>query len=340
MDLHEVSGDHYQIGYQIGWKTAPFIQKVLASFSLSKNQKRKLNKLLAFHEEHFPYHLEELRGMAEGSRQGESFDKLLALNLIELELLLGCTNIIALGEKTTKYTYREGYLVHNEDGEPKYQGALSLVKAELKDGFSFLSLQYPGLLCGDSVTVTSNGMVFAVNYLLPQKVAKNGFSITFVARALLEARDLAEVKEILARYRPRNAAFHWFVYSRSEGEALSIEVTKDKESYRRFWAGMDFHTNHYVHFGLHQEPQWDYPSSRERLTRLYDLTDRGKLGRWSDVFEALSALLDHQGSICRHEGESINLASVVVDLATLTMFAAEGPSCCAQGKYLEARLND
>lgn len=336
MDLFEVSGDNFQIGYQIGWKTAPFVQEALESFSLSKNQKRNPSKLLALHEEHFPHYLEELRGMAEGSGQEENFEKILALNLFELELL-GRTNIIALpvGEKVVK----GGYLAHNEDGEPKYKGALSLIKAELKSGLSFLALQYPGMLWGDSVAVTSNGMVFAVNYLLPKNVAKAGFSITFVARALLEAKDLSQVKEILDRYRPRNAAFHWFAYSQKEGEALSIEVTQDQESYRRFRAGMDFHTNHYVHFDLNEEPQWDYPSSRERLRRLYDLTDQGRLGRWSDVSEAISALSDHGGPICRHEGESVNLANVVVDLSTLTMFVAEGPACQAKGKYLEARLN-
>jgi len=325
MNLIEVRGDHYEIGFQIGQTTAAQIVKVLPSKELSPGIRKRLKVLFPLHKEAFPFMFAELRGMAEGS--GQDFEKILAWNFFEAGLL-GCTNILSLDS--------DGFLAHNEDGSPIFRGLLTLVKAQPTVGKELLSLQYPGMLLGNTVAVNSAGLVFAVNTLWPKRLANVGYASNFLARALLEAQNLDEVQEILARHRPRIDAYHWFVYSRSERKALSIEVLKDEESVVWLEEGTHFHTNHYLHADLRDEPQEDYPSSRARLKSLprffKDLPTTRERARL--------ALSDHKGKwpICRHGGEdSLTLANASIDLNTLKMEIAEGPTCQIR-EYSEASV--
>ena len=325
MNLIEVRGDHYEIGFQIGQATAVQIAKILPSKELSPGIEKRLNALFPLHRDAFPSLLSEIKGMANGS--GQDYEKLLAWNLFESGLL-GCTNVISLGD--------DGFLIHNEDGPARFRGLLTLVRAQLPSGKSFVSLQYPGMLLGNTVSVTSAGLALNVNTLWPERLANVGYSSNFLARALLEAQNLDEVPDILARHRPRIDAYHWFVYSRSERKALSIEVLKDEESVVWLEEGTHFHTNHYLHADLRDEPQEDYPSSRARLKSLprffKDLPTTRERARL--------ALSDHKGKwpICRHGGEdSLTLANASIDLNTLKIEIAEGPTCQIR-EYSEASV--
>jgi len=324
MNLIEVRGDHYEIGFQIGQATAARIAKILPSRALSPGIRKRLNALAPLHREAFPSLLVEIRGMAKGS--GQEYEKLLAWNFFESGLL-GCTNIISLGDN--------GFLIHNEDAPDRFRGLLTLVRARLSGGETSVSLQYPGMLLGNTVAVTSAGLALNVNTLWPKRLANVGYSSNFLARALLGARNLGEVQGILARHRPRIDAYHWFVYSRPEKRALSIEVLEDSESVVQFKEGTHFHTNHYLHADAREEPQEEYPSSRARLRSLprffknHSTRERARL-----------ALADHRGKwpICRHGGEdSLTLANASVDLDTLKMEIAAGPTCQIR-KYLEASV--
>jgi len=322
MDFTEVRGDHYQIGLQIGQATAAKIAAVIYPRPLSPGFQKRVAALAPIHERAFPHLFAEIKGMAEGS--GQDFQRLLAWNLFEQA---GCTSILSLGP--------EGFLAHTEDGNAVFRGRLTLVKMHLPDGSTALSLQYPGELGGNAVSVTSQGLVFSVNYLFPKRLANLGYSANFLARELLGALSLEEVQEGLAAWRPRVDVYHWFVYSRAEKAALSIEVLVDRESAVRLEEGIHFHTNHYLHADARDEPQEEYPSSRARLGRLLRLF-RGP----ATVERAQLVLSDHKGKwpICRHGGEdSLTLANVLVDLNTLQMAVAEGPTCQTR-KYLQASV--
>jgi hypothetical protein len=324
MDLIEVRGDHRQIGFQIGQATAAKIAAVLPSRSISPGVRKRLKVLAPLHEAAFPSLFAELKGMAEGS--GQDFEKLLAWNFFESGLL-GCTTVLDLG--------KDGYLAHNEDGSPTFRHRLTLVKASFSDGRRLVSLAYPGMLLGNAFSITSGGLVFAVNTLWPKRLANVGYCSNFLARALMETRSLDEVRTILVQHRPRLDAYHWFVYSRNEGRALSIEVLEDWESTEELTEGVHFHTNHYIHPDSSGEPQEEYPSSRDRL----DSLPRFFRGH-STKERANLALSDHKGkwSTCRHGGkDSLTLANVSVDLSTLKMEIAEGPTCQVR-EYLEASV--
>src|SRR3989304_9525002 len=204
MNLIEVRGDHYEIGFLIGQATASQIAKILPSKELSPGIEKLLNAQFPLHQDAFPSLMSEIRGMANGS--GQDYEKLLAWNLFESGLL-GCTTIISLGDG--------GFLIHNEDGPARFRGLLTLVKAQLSSGEAFVSLQYPRMLLGNTVAITSAGLVLNVTPLWPKRLANVGYSSNFLARALLEAQNLDEVREFLVRHRPRIDAYHWFVYSRS-----------------------------------------------------------------------------------------------------------------------------
>src|SRR3989304_8334739 len=121
MDLIEVSGSHYQIGFQIGVCTADKIDAVLSPKPLSPGFRKRVAALAPIHERAFPHLFAEIRGMAGGG--GQDFEKLLAWNLFEQT---GCTRIPSLG--------REGFLAHNEDGDLFFRNRLVLVKMHLPDG--------------------------------------------------------------------------------------------------------------------------------------------------------------------------------------------------------------
>jgi hypothetical protein len=312
MDLIEVRGDHYQIGLQIGQATADKIAAVLSPKPLSPGFRKRVAALTPIHERAFPHLFAELKGMAEGS--GQDFEKILAWNLFEQT---GCTSILSLG--------RKGFLAHTEDGNTDFRGRLTLVKMHLPDGDTALCLQYPGELCGNAVSVTSRGLVFSINFLWPKRLANLGYNTNFLAREMLGAPSLEEVQKCLEAWRPRIDAYHWFVYSRPEKQALSIEVLVDRESAVRLEEGVHFHTNHYLHADTREEPQEEYPSSRARLERLSHLVNTQTTKE-----QALRALSDHKGRwpICRHGGEdALTLASISVDLNTLKMTVVEGPTC-------------
>ncbi|OGC38457.1 hypothetical protein A2V54_03730 [candidate division WWE3 bacterium RBG_19FT_COMBO_53_11] len=322
MDLIEVRGDHYQIGLQIGQATASKIAAVLSPKPLSPGFQKRVAALAPVHERAFPHLFAEILGMAVGSDQ--NFEKLLAWNLFEQT---GCTSILSLG--------RGGFLSHNEDGDAIFRNRLTLVKMHLPDGDTALCLQYPGELCGNAVSVTSRGMVFSINFLWPKQFANLGYNTNFLARELLGAPSLEGVQECLAAWRPRIDAYHWFVYSRLEKKALSIEVLKDRESVVQLEKGIHLHTNHYLHADARDEPQEEYPSSRDRLERLSQFFTGHATGERAQL-----ALSDHKGKwpICRHGGEdSWTLANISVDLDTLKMEIAEGPTCMIR-KYFTASV--
>lgn len=325
MDLIEVRGDHYQIGFQIGKATAAKIAAVLSPKPLTPGFRKRVAALTPMHERAFPHLLEEIKGVADGS--GQEYGKLLAWNFLESGLL-GCTDILSLDG---------GFLAHNEDGPALFEGLLTLVRAEFPNGESFVSLQYPGMLMGNTVSMNSAGLVSAVNTLLPRRLARVGYSSNFLARALLEAQNLDEAQEILARHRSRIDAYHWFVYSRPEKQALSVESLWDRDSVVRLEAGVHFHTNHYFHEDSRDEPQEEYPSSQARLERLprffRDVPSPTKE-------RAQLALSDHKGKwpICRHgNGDSLTLANAIVDLKSLRMRIAQAPTCLSR-RYLEASV--
>ncbi|MEX0888105.1 MAG: C45 family peptidase [Patescibacteria group bacterium] len=255
MDLIEVSGSHYEIGFQIGQATAGQIAAVLSPKPLTPGFQKRVAVLAPLHERAFPHLLKEIQGMADGS--GQEFEKLLAWNFFEQA---GCTSILALGPG--------GFLAHNEDGNPVFRNHLSLVKMRIPRGQTIISLQYPGELGGNAVSVNSEGLVFSVNFIGPERLANVGYSANFLARELLGARNLGEVRGILAGCRPRADVYHWFVYSCSEGKALSIELLKDRESIQEFREGLHFHTNHCLNPDSGNEPQGEDESSVARLGRL------------------------------------------------------------------------
>src|SRR3972149_9170168 len=217
MDLIEVRGDHYQIGLQIGQATASKIAAVLSPKPLSPGFRKRVAALTPIHERAFPHLFAEIRGMAEGG--GQDFEKLLAWNLFEQT---GCTSILSLG--------RGGFLAHTEDGYAVFRNRLFLVKMHLPDGDTALCLQYPGELCGNAVSVTSRGLVFSINFLFPKRLANLGYSTNFLAREVLGSPSLDGVRECLAAWQPRIDAYHWFVYSRPEKQALSVESLRDRDS--------------------------------------------------------------------------------------------------------------
>src|SRR3972149_1797292 len=67
MDLIEVSGSHYQIGFQIGVCTADKIDAVLSPKPLSPGFRKRVAALAPIHERAFPHLFAELKGMADGA---------------------------------------------------------------------------------------------------------------------------------------------------------------------------------------------------------------------------------------------------------------------------------
>ena len=176
--LHRVAGNHYECGYAIGRLTKSSIEQRI------ENDQAYLSSLFTFvqtgcgqklHEDfldvtrsQYPWYLDELRGLADGS--GISFEKILVLNFLnetrtayrlELERIenetgeKGCTTVLINRREKDLFS-----ILHNEDHAVALYETAYLIHADIQsssydDGQrqspqeKFLAYCYAGGIAGD-----------------------------------------------------------------------------------------------------------------------------------------------------------------------------------------------
>lgn len=275
---------------------------------------------------------DELKGLAKGA--GVDFYLIAALNFFENFILKEterCSLIVSAKDGGVLMGW-------NEDGNGLYSGKMSLIFGHL-DGKSFLGLNYPGLLCGDTLTINSSGLILAVQSLKPVwdgEVREVGLPRGLAGRIFIKAETLEEVLRLAQNLNQDKIllhGFHLFCYDPILKEAVSIEFHPRLVSpqYKRLRHHFFFaHTNHYQLLGEnHDCRQYVSASSRERLAYLEIFKKAPLFPQWlAEILSGHHSLhIFSQGEkICR-DGQTVTLHGQVLavsDDAPPTLWTSPG----------------
>ncbi len=332
--LVSVSGNHYEIGYQIGEALSKNIKRTInfpiefAEKYLNGSLKDFINnskKYLPYANKYFPEYVKELQGIAKGS--GQDFDLIWLLNVEEALIDFKpskCTSIILRDNENI-------YLYHNEDYLGVFKNNISIIKANINNKIKFLSFTFAGMIPGFSVSLNSYGLIQGINSLHPLNT-RLGVPKIFIARAILDCKNVKEAINVF-NIKERAAADH---HNLIQGkQAFSIETTPNK--YKIF----NVNRNYFVHTNNYLYPKFrDSEILHRSIGRLNKARESLKLSPNRE--RALLIMKDHSkiSPICRHkkkDGYDVTLSSMIVDCKNLVLYATNGNPC--KNKYYEYKLD-
>ena len=327
--LITVSGTNYDIGFLIGSKLKKDIKFIVDSLIDKNLSKKKLDsyltkskKYLDYTNAYFPNLINELKGMSDGS--GVSFDKLFLLNLEELFLdYERCTSIV-LRDRNKIFLY------NNEDFDKIFNNRLAIVNVKLNSGVNFLSIGFPGLLLGSSVSINSYNLIQAINSLCP-KDNRLGVPKNFIARAILECKNINDAINLIARDNRASGYNHVLI---QEDQIINIECTA-KNYFVSIPDDLLIYTNHYV-FSSFKDAE-KLKNSIGRYNYAKKTLNSHKLNK--DLIKKVIGSHDKKYPICDHgnkKSNSCTLASIFIDCKTLKMCVSNGNVC--KNKYNEYSL--
>ena len=276
----QAEGSHYEVGFAVGKTMRQSIINLLTreKASLGKKFVHYVDMLPPFIDatrRYFPQYMDEVRGIADGA--GVDFQTLFFTNCREVIDYAGsprtadhCT-IVAI-------PYGNQYVIgHNEDWDAESLEILYIFDASI-DGVHIFGLNYGDSVMGDSVSVTSHGLIQAVNDLQHQD-AQLGVPKKFIARAFLDCKTLEDAEEIMKTV-PRAAGFNHVLV---QGQRLwNIESSAKEYVIEKVELQKYVHTNHYVtelkRIGKENlESEKRYAKAKERLSDVKSIKDMKEL---------------------------------------------------------------
>ena len=346
LPLIEARGTHREIGRQVGEAAREPIRRSvayyekhiewLAGMSFAAAEARAL-PLLRYAERDLPQHVDELRGMAEGS--GVPFEKLLVLNCGE-EVLCGADPRAAepgaaaarpADHCTCLALSAQGRTVvgHNEDWIEADVENMVLLSLTVPDGTRILALTGAANLpmCG----VNTHGIAFYGNTLYARD-ERPGVPNGFKHRWLLEAatRAEADARALMAgRARGSN-----HLNAQAGGAIWDLEVSAERAVTIEA-DGWLVHTNHFTAPEMQDVERSESAGSRLRLQRGRELVAAG-VAAGHDPFAIVAGVLrDHAcapTSICAHPvpddpNDGPTTGSVVIELEERRMHVCAGRPC-------------
>ncbi|MQB07697.1 peptidase C45 [Agrobacterium tumefaciens] len=212
---------------------------------------------LSLTEKHYPQHLEELHGLAEGLDL--PFKKVFAWNCrgdIWAMSPDGCTTVQLPGANPV--------VAHNEDGDPGLRAGCAIATVRPTDGRAFSAFIYPASIPGHTFAVNDAGLVVTVNNIRSRR-SGDGLPRMILTRALLNCASPEEAIDLL-RSMPRSGAFHLTLASPGAKNILSVEFTHGDVSVVPVITPSS-HANHLIHDRMVKEEQVLTASSRSRQRR-------------------------------------------------------------------------
>jgi isopenicillin-N N-acyltransferase like protein len=318
----EVSGTHYEIGYQIGenlkneiseaFIRADYLFNIVDEIIAQDSVSLYWGFVNAVNEK-YPQFIEELNGMADGS--GLPFKKFMILSTIseyigmlqngDLKSPLGCSSVLFSKDGLM-------YLSHNEDGSYDNGDIMSIVKVHPTGKPSFINFYYPGMVLGVAPAMNDEGIFYSGNYINGTEVNVGGIPNSFIQRSLMEAENLNEAIS-LATITDRAYCFNVNIASKMDGKMVTIEVAPSAFFLQEV-DGFFVHTNHFYQEGMESLSVPD-GNSISRYSVLKGLTD-GYASKLNLVEGDLLTefLSSHEGapdSPCSHGGEGVAQAQTL-----------------------------
>lgn len=267
--------DHLTLGQLLGQSGRSKIQEIVALAQKSSGYRELqvrnvIPPRVEFLKANFPDLLNELIGLSEGA--GVDLEPIMALNFFE-DIIWESDHCSLIFRKSGPHVL----MGWNEDGASVYLNKMSLVRA-LTPTNTFLTLNYPGLLWGDTMAITSAGLVLALQSLnlATDPFDEIGLPRGLAGRLFLDCQNLEEVLALAKKLTARGQlahGFHLFVYDAKNDKIVSIEFHPRHHipwfmqiARPTYYA----HTNHYLFLGRELEPNLlpITPSSRARLAYL------------------------------------------------------------------------
>lgn len=317
MDQIIARGTPYDLGQALGQRGRAAVAE--ASFATPQFRaleqwlgSERLKGLEAAARAHFPDHVREIEGIADGAEQ--PFERIFLWNCRgDLRDLVrsdedACTSLMLPAEPG-----RPAVLGHNEDGAPELAGQGFLAHFMPQEGPAFATYCYPGMLPGHAFGWNDAGLVQTINNIRPHDLTI-GVPRHVITRAVLSANSLETVLELLKRT-DRASGFHHNLADGS-GRMISVEAPASGCVSHEITAP-HAHANHLIRSGLSHVSQTVSESSRLRQQRADAMLADGER-------DALTILFDRSNAdypvLCRAERE----ASDSYTLATLLCRFEEG----------------
>lgn len=344
----EVSGTHREVGRQIGETLREQIQqaaeKLPADLPAGITWQEMLDhcKLYLAHSRAvLPAYVEELEGLAEGANV--SFDAVFLSMCEELwekaawregayHRTKGCTDMAARGRATVDGST---LLAHTNDLSPGAGENLVVLKVKVNDEPEFLGVSSGGIAI--SAGYNAAGIGLTGNQVNSNDI-RPGVPRLLMVRAILAARHLGQAMDVCLL--PQRASNYNNVIGNASGEVYSMEGSAlDCEA---IYIEDDIlaHANHYVTARM-RPYEVDRNAISGSILRYYRAKrllreNHGKLS--PQLFQQLlSDHVNYPNSICKHEGESVTVFSIIINLNELRAWVGHGFPC--QTKYQEFQLD-
>jgi isopenicillin-N N-acyltransferase-like protein len=302
----EVGGNPYEIGFQYG-TACPEIGKMLDITYQVFGGKDKAGILaskyiplyLPFAEKYAPEIIDEMKGMAAGSKV--DFKDIFFLNItyeISVPSVMGCTSFAIAGEATSNGDTIAG---QNFDYLTMWEDNMVLLKIRPTHGSDILALAPAG--CLGLIGLNSAGISLNLNLLRNKDslTPNGGVPAHIIARKVLTSENIGEAIGIIASADMRSAKN--YLLASEQGDIVDLEVTLDDVDVHYPEEGILAHANCYktARFRSADLAPVYVPDSYIRCQRLFELmkNHRGRLS--VDIMKQL--LQDHNNhpnSICRH----------------------------------------
>lgn len=244
LPIYSVSGNNYEIGFQIGKTLKSQIidflgkSKSLRFLRKEEGENPRLQKLVEYGEKYFPQYMEEIKGITHGS--DSNLTDILLINCKYDFRRKGCTTVIFKDSDRT-------ILGHNEDNTRENLDNCCLLKVHPEVGTSFISFCYPGMVPGNSFAFNEFGLVIT-NNSMPTPDTRIGCPRHLVDRFQLEAENARDViTRTLFKERASGGSFN--IVSKKQKRAVNIETTSQRHCITEV-EDKHLHTNHYVSRGL------------------------------------------------------------------------------------------
>ncbi|HUQ92394.1 MAG TPA: C45 family peptidase [Bryobacteraceae bacterium] len=330
--LFRARGSHRELGRQHGEQAASRIQQHLDlmcgrhKITRAELQRRSLLFQPMF-ERHCPHLLEEMRGLAEGSRV--QLADAMACNIRGLPErgVEGCTAYAVSRNGTADRAILAG---QNSDMDNNIPPLAYVLHLQPKDKPEVLIWTFGGMIGYHGMN--SAGVAHFANALGGGPAGKFAMPHYPVKRMMLECTSLDQAVALL-RTVPLNSNGN-YVLCDGAGRILDVEATTaGPEIVTDNGAGFVAHTNHFLcpRYARKENFAQSWQDSFPRLDKMNDLI-RSRYGALT-LADMQSFLRDHSGKpagICRHDGESRTVASLIAEPARRRLHVAALNPCQSQ----------
>ncbi|MEK6947958.1 MAG: C45 family peptidase [Nanoarchaeota archaeon] len=320
----DISGDYYDIGFQIGSRFKKQFKRALSfNFKALENSSNDLDfflnlskKDLVFSKKYFPNLVKEINGMADGS--GIDFDSLWLLNDedVLLDSVTKCTSIVSRRENNT-------FLYHNEDFYSDFSDNMYVFRVNLNNDVKILGLNYAGLILGSSTSVNSFGLTQCINSVYHSSFGR-GIPKNIISRAVMGCSSIGSAVKVIKNKYSGSGYNHVLVK-----DNVLVDVESTGKKFKVFYVKDDLyvHTNHYL-FKPFDAGAEKIPSSVARYNNALSMLKPGPVNHES-IINILSSHEDI-GTLCRHKSKKSKestIASIIVDSKNLRLYLSKGYRC-------------